>query len=112
MKMTGLVEEGSGNVFADLGFRDARSLQLKAELTRQIYRRIRELKLTQARAAARMGLKQPDVSKLMAGRFTGFSVERLMGLLMALDTDVSIVLSLRATSNKQKRPSVRVVSEI
>lgn len=46
-------------------------------------RPIKELGLTQTRAAERLGLSQPDVSKLMAGRHTGYSVDRLLHLLNA-----------------------------
>lgn len=86
------VEHGSGNVFADLGFEDAEELQTKAELTRQIRKRIESLKLTQAQAGGRLGIGQPDVSKLMNGRYTGFSVDRLIALLNALSVDVEIKL--------------------
>ena len=89
-----LVVEGSGNVFADLDLLNADDLQTKAELTRQLYQRIRVLGLSQIKAAKALGLKQPDVSKLMNGRFTGFSVERLLELLNALAVDVDIVLRL------------------
>ena len=82
----------SGNVFSDLGLPNAADLQTKAELTRQLYHRIKSLELSQVKAAKALGLKQPDVSKLMSGRFTGFSVERLLDLLNALAVDVSIVL--------------------
>jgi predicted XRE-type DNA-binding protein len=86
------VVEGSGNVFADLGLADAEDLRLKAELARQICNRIRKLGLTQMQAAARLGLKQPDVSKLVNGRHTGFSADRLIALLNKLQVDVEIVL--------------------
>ena len=87
------VTHGSGNVFADLGFgSEAAELQVKAELTRQLHRRIKSLELTQTSAAGRLGISQPDVSKLMAGRHTGFSIERLMLLLNGLAVDVEIVL--------------------
>ena len=97
-----LVVQGSGNVFADLDLPDADDLQTKAELTRQLYRRIKALGLSQVKAAKALGVKQPDVSKLMNGRFTGFSVERLLELLNALAVDVDIVLRPQAT-----RPSPR-----
>jgi predicted XRE-type DNA-binding protein len=86
------VVEGSGNVFADLDLPNPNDLQMKAELTRQLYQRIKALGLSQVKAANMLGLKQPDVSKLMNGRFTGFSVERLIELLNALAVDVDIVL--------------------
>ena len=62
------VLEGSGNVFADLGLADAEDLRFKAELARQICNRLKKLRLTQVQAATRLGLKQPDVSKLVNGR--------------------------------------------
>jgi predicted XRE-type DNA-binding protein len=86
------VIEGSGNVFADLALPNAANLQLKAELVRQIANRIRLLGLSQAEAGTRLGLKQPDVSKLVNGRHTGFSADRLLALLNCLAVDVEIVL--------------------
>ena len=86
------VVEGSGNVFADLGLPDAEDLRLKSELARQICKRIKTLGLTQVQAATRLGLKQPDVSKLVNGRHTGFSTHRLIALLNALEVNVEIVL--------------------
>lgn len=103
------VVRGSGNVFADLGFEDAEELQMKAELTRQIYHRIKKLGLTQVQAGARLGIGQPDVSKLMSGRYTGFSVDRLLALLNALAVDVDIMLRPHRSRNGT-RGVVRVVA--
>ena len=102
------VVEGSGNVFADLGLPDADELQMKAELTRQLYHRIKALELTQTEAGKRLGLKQPDVSKLMQGRYTGFSVDRLLSLLNALEVDIEIVLRPHR-GQEGHRGTVRVV---
>jgi predicted XRE-type DNA-binding protein len=87
--------EGSGNVFADLRLPDAEDLRFKAELARQICNRIKKLGLNQVQTAARLGLKQPDVSKLMNGRHIGFSADRLISLLSKLQVDVDIVLRPR-----------------
>lgn len=107
-----VVKVGSGNVFADLGFKNAATLQVKADLTRQIFIRLKKLKLTQSLAAKRLGIKQPDVSKLMAGQFTGFSIDRLLGLLTKLDTDISIVLHARAKKkSRATHGTVRVTSQ-
>jgi predicted XRE-type DNA-binding protein len=108
------VTRGSGNVFADLGFDEveAEELQVKAELTRQIYNRIQALGLTQKQAGTRLGISQPDVSKLMHSRYTGFSTDRLLALLNALDVDVEIVLRPRSTNGSQHRGSVRVVEAV
>ena len=94
------VFEGSGNVFADLNLDDAEELQVKSGLTRQIFNRIKELKLTQSRAASLLGVAQPDISKLMHCRYTGFSIERLMHLLNKLSVDVDITLRPRKKTSK------------
>src|SRR5438067_876298 len=86
------VRRGSGNVFADLDLHDAQRLSFQAELARMVFLRIRELRLTQSQAAERLGLKQPDVSKLVNGRHTGFSADRLLRCLTALDQDVHIIV--------------------
>ena len=86
------VREGSGNVFRDLGFPNPEREQLKARLTLQIYRLIKERGLTQAEAGNILGIKQPHVSSLMRGQSGNFSVERLMDFLTALGQDVEITV--------------------
>ena len=100
------ITEGSGNVFKDLGFPDSEEMLTKAELTRQIYTKARGL--TQTAAAKLLGLKQPDVSSLMRGRYSGFSTDRLIHLLTALDRDVDIVIKRKPRSRRQAK--VRVVA--
>ena len=86
------VKEGTGNVFRDLGFPNPQREQLKARLTLQIYRLIKDRELTQAEAGQILGIKQPHVSGLMRGQSGNFSVERLMNFLTALDQDVEITV--------------------
>ena len=86
------VTVGSGNVFADLGFEQPEEELAKAELVYRIAHIIEERGLTQAQAAEIMGLNQPKVSELLRGRFGGYSMERLFRLLLALDSDVAIVI--------------------
>ena len=84
------VKEGSGNVFADLGFPHPEREQLKARLTLQIYRLIKHRGLTQAKPGAILGIRQPHVSGLMRGQSGNFSVERLMDFLTSLGQDVKL----------------------
>jgi predicted XRE-type DNA-binding protein len=58
----------SGNVFADLGLPEPDVELVKAKLVHAIAEVIAEQGLTQAQAAARLGLKQPNVSVLLRGR--------------------------------------------
>ena len=85
-------EKSSGNVFADIGFANPEREQLKAHLTLQIYRIIKDRGLTQAQAGTILGIKQPHVSALMRNRSGNFSVERLMDFLVALGQDVEITV--------------------
>src|ERR1700722_2467432 len=84
------ITESSGNVFADLGFPNPEQELMKARLTLQIYRIIRERDLTQAEAAKALGIKQPHVSLLMRNRAGSFSVGRLMEFLTALGHDIEV----------------------
>jgi predicted XRE-type DNA-binding protein len=86
------VEEGSGNVFADLGLPNPEQELLKARLTLQIYRIVKARGLTQAQAGSILGIKQPQVSTLMRNRAGNFSVGRLMEFLTALGQDVRITV--------------------
>jgi|SRR5689334_9971367 predicted XRE-type DNA-binding protein len=86
------ITKSSGNVFEDLLLPDAPGLRARAQLTRQIAKAIERQKISQSVAAQRLGIDQPKISALLRGRFEGFSVERLMRLLTALDQDVKIVV--------------------
>ncbi|MBI4365246.1 MAG: XRE family transcriptional regulator [Deltaproteobacteria bacterium] len=86
------VERGSGNVFADLGFDRPEEELLKAQLVREIRDIVKRRRLTQAKAAELLGLKQPDVSALVTGRVHKFSLERLLRCVRRLDRDVAIVI--------------------
>ena len=63
-------------------------------------------RLTQGAAAARLGLNQPKVSALRNYKLEGFSVERLMTLLNALDRDIEIVIRKKPRSRAAARISV------
>ena len=84
--------KGSGNVFADLGLPNPEQELLKARLTLQIYKIVKERRLTQARAGELLGIKQPHVWALMRNRAGNFSVGRLMEFLAALGQDVKITV--------------------
>ena len=86
------VEEGSGNVFAYLGFANPEQERLKSNLTLEIYKILKERGLRQSEAAKLLGMSQPRVSELMRGRSGMFSASRLMEFLTALDQDVEITV--------------------
>ncbi len=89
------ITRGTTNVFADLGYADADERQTKLRLAHAINEIVAGRGLTQAGAAKLLGVNQPKVSALRNYRLSGFSVERLMTLLTALDRDVEIVIRKR-----------------
>src|SRR3989337_2264052 len=80
----------SGNVFADLGLRDAEKLKIKSGLVIQIVKAVRRLGLSQEAAGQRMGLPQPKVSGLFRGDFANVSERKLMDCLNRLGFDIEI----------------------
>ena len=97
------VTRGTGNVFADLGFPDAAERQAKLRLAYALNQVLDGRKLSQADAAKVLGMTQPKVSALRHYKLVGFSVERLMNLLTALDQDVEIVIRRKPRSRKAGR---------
>ena len=93
-------------MFADLGFADAEARRTKLRLTHALNAALDAHRLTQAAAAARLGLNQPKVSALRNGKLEGFSVERLMTLITALDRDVEIVIRKKPRSRTAARIDV------
>jgi len=81
-----------GNVFADLGLPHSDQLIAKADLALQIKSIATHRHLTQEQTAELLGTSQPTVSDLFAGKLAGFSMERLIRFLNALDRDVRIVI--------------------
>lgn len=86
------IQRGSGNVFADLGFADPEAYRLKAELVRKISAIMAAEGLKQVRAAQRMGISQPDLSRLLRGHFRDVSAERLIKMIVRLDSEVEITV--------------------
>src|SRR5215472_12919685 len=88
-------EEGSGNVFADLGLEESDELFARAKIGFHVYQILVAKKLPQREIAALLGIKQPEVSHLMNGHFSRFTTDKLLGLLKRLDRKVTIRISPR-----------------
>lgn len=90
--MVATVTRGSGNVFADLHLESPDEELLKAQLAIRIRVLIDDQGLTQAKAAKILKIAQPDVSALVNGRISGFSLERLFSFVRRLGDDVEITI--------------------
>jgi predicted XRE-type DNA-binding protein len=100
------ITRGTGNVFADLGYADVEERQTKLRLAFAINEVIARRRLIQFAAAEKLGINQPKVSALANYKLDGFSVERLMTFLTALDQDVEIVIRKKPRSQTAARISV------
>ncbi|MGH2507802.1 MAG: helix-turn-helix domain-containing protein [Ktedonobacteraceae bacterium] len=101
MNKKGAVEEGSGNVFADIGLPNPEERLAKADLAIRIAETIRARRLTQTRAAHMLRIDQPKISRLLRGQLSGFSTERLMHFLTLLGRDIEITVKPAPRSRRQ-----------
>jgi predicted XRE-type DNA-binding protein len=104
------VHDSSGNVFEDLGLPNPEERLAKAELARVVRAVIKERGLTQVQAAQVLGVTQPDISDLVRGRLSRFSMERLERFLNALDFDVRIQVGPRPSDKARAGVTVERVS--
>jgi predicted XRE-type DNA-binding protein len=78
------------SAFHEMGMPDADELMVKSRIMSFIATEIRRRKLTQKAAGALLGLDQSNVSALVNGKISRFSVERLMALVGRMGFGVSI----------------------
>ena len=88
--MSKIIEKSSGNVFADIGLADSEQELMKAKLTLQVHRLLKQSKLTQAEAAKLLRTTQPQISALIGLKPVSVSAGRLMEFLTILGQDVKV----------------------
>jgi predicted XRE-type DNA-binding protein len=86
-------EAGSGNIFVDLGLKDADRLLVRSQIGYHVYQILEGRKLKQREIASVLGVAQPDVSHLMNGHFSRFTTDKLLDFLKRLDQKVTIEVS-------------------
>ena len=99
------VEEGSGNVFADIGLPNPEEALAKAEIARQVNRLLTKRGLSQVQAGALLRIAQPRVSDLARGRLGKFSPEKL--LQFARLTGIDVEIRMKPSS----KPGLKVVTK-
>ena len=102
------IEVGSGNVFADLGLKDAEELLLKAQLVLKISQLIEKKGLTQSQIAERIHLDQPKVSRLLRGHLSSFSVNKLFAILNRLGHSVEVRISAKERAPEKSHTRVLI----
>ncbi len=100
------IEQGSANVYADLGIADAEEMLVKAQLATKIGEIIKRRKLTQTHAAELLGIPQPKLSNMLRGQFRGISETKMIECLTRLGRNVEIVVRTASRSKAAGRVSV------
>lgn len=75
------IEEGSGNVYLDLGYPDAEEMLAKADLTHQLQQAIDSQGITKRQAAQKIGVPELWLSDLLTGQFRSVDVATIIACL-------------------------------
>jgi len=91
-------EQGSGNVFIDLGFpeHEAANMVARLKLMMQIESIIKKEGWTRQEAADVLGIRQSQVSELLTSRSEKFTVDMLMELLDRLGRRVELTVKAKS----------------
>jgi predicted XRE-type DNA-binding protein len=99
------IRRGGKNLFADLGYADADTHHLKAELVARMSGVMESRGLTQSQVAQQTGVSQPDISRILKGRFRDVSVERIMRMLAHLGCEIDIMV--KSAGEQTPGPAIR-----
>ena len=89
------VVRGSGNVFRDLGHKNADAEQFKAILAAEIIKALDREHLTVRGAHARTGIAAADFSRIRNADLGRFTVDRLMSIINRLGSRVDVKVRVR-----------------
>ena len=89
------VVRGSGNVFRDLGHKNADVEQFKAILAAEIIKALDREHLTVRAAHARTGIAAADFSRIRNADLARFTVDRLMSIINRLGSRVEVKVRVR-----------------
>ncbi len=89
------VVRGSGNVFRDLGHKNADAEQFKAILAAEIIKALDRESLSVRAAHVRTGTAAADFSRIRNADLGRFTVDRLMSIINRLGSRIEIKVRLR-----------------
>jgi len=89
------VSRGSGNVFRDLGKKDADVEQFKALLASEITKTLDREGLTVRKAAVRTGTAAADFSRIRNADLRRFTADRLMAIINRLGSRIDVKVTVR-----------------
>lgn len=82
----------SGNLFEDLGFdpAEAEVLKVKTQLKIELEKEVKRRKLSQTAAAKLAGVDRPMFNKVMTGKLTGVSIDKMVKMHSRLGKSVEV----------------------
>jgi predicted XRE-type DNA-binding protein len=86
---------GTGNVFRDLGHKNADAEQFKAILAAEIIKELDRERLTVRAAHARTGIAAADFSRIRTADLGRFTLDRLMSILNRLGSRIEVKVRVR-----------------
>lgn len=89
-------EESTGNVFNDLGLENAEELQTRSLVGFHVVELLKKKDMKQREMSELLGIKQAEVSHLLNGHFSRFTVDRLLDFLKKMNQKVVIQISPRS----------------
>ena len=100
------VVRGSGNVFRDLGHKNAAGEQLKAILAAEIVKALDREALSVRAAQDRTAVAAADFSRIRNANLGRFTVDRLLSILNRLGSRVEVKVKVRSTRNMEQAVTV------
>ncbi len=89
------IVKGSGNVFRDLGHKNADADQFKAILAAEIIKALDREGLSVSSAQGRTGIAAADFSRIRNADLGRFTVDRLMSIINRLGSRVEVKIKVR-----------------
>jgi predicted XRE-type DNA-binding protein len=86
-------ENSSGNIFRDLGLENAEELQARGMVGFHVVELLKRKDMKQREISDLLGIKQAEVSHLLNGHFSRFTVDKLLDFLKRMNQKVTIQIS-------------------
>ena len=85
-------EEGSENIFKDVGFseQEAEYLLIRSRLMLEVDQFVKKSGLTQLEASKKLGITQPRLNDLLRGKIQKFSIDALVKMLSRIGIHVEV----------------------
>jgi predicted XRE-type DNA-binding protein len=97
------VVRGSGNVFRDLGRKNADAEQFKAILAAEVIKTLDSEGLTVRAAHDRTGIAAADFSRIRNADLGRFTVDRLMSIINRLGSRIEVKIRVRPAAAQEAR---------